>query len=274
MAMGLNVIALGTGVCANGYLRNECRQPPGFLVDIDGFLVLLDCSEGMRYRINAAGYDYGFVGHVAVTHGHPDHAALPQFIQAKSCRRIWADDDPAFGTCVIYMPRPLVEKFPAVWDWHQPESEGKYWPELTPTFVPMDDRSEQTLAPGITLTSYAVPHGFGRHPAMCYRLVTPHGIVAYSGDSGMCDALVEAGADADLYICEASWRVGFVDAHKYGHLTPRDAGEVAKRSRAKRLRLTHYLNLDAEPAVLNDVRESGYHGDTALAKDGDMLLSI
>lgn len=268
----MKVVALGTGVCANGYLPHEQRQPPGFLVDANGFLVLFDCSEGIRYRISAAGYEYGSVGHVAITHGHPDHAALPQFIQAKSCRRIWANDHPSFAACNIYLPRQLVEKFPAVWDWHQPENEGKYWPELTPTFISMDDGSEQMLAQGIKLTSYAVPHGYGRHPAVCYRLETKQGTVAYSGDSGPCEALVKAGEDADLFILEASFRVGYTDAEKYGHLTPRDAGEIAKRSRVRRVRLTHYINLDTEQAVLNELREAGYHGDAALARDGDVYV--
>ncbi|MBI4138555.1 hypothetical protein HY479_00185 [Candidatus Uhrbacteria bacterium] len=266
----MKVVALGTGVCANGYVPKADRQPPGFLVDVGGFLVLFDCSEGIRYRLTAAGYDYGRVGHIAVTHGHPDHAALPQFIQAKSCRRIWANDQPSFATCNIYLPRKLAEGFPAVWDWHQPENNGAYWPELTPTFVSMDDKSEQMLAPDIILHSFAVPHGFGKHPALCYRLETPEGVIAYSGDSGMCDALVEAGMDADLYLCEASFRIGFVDAKKYGHLTPREAGEVGKRSRAKRLRLTHYLDLDTPEAMLHDLRESGYHGDADVARDGDV----
>lgn len=268
----MKVAALGTGVCANGYLPNEQRFPPGFLIDADGTLILFDCSEGIRYRIAAAGYDYGNVGHVAVTHGHPDHAALPQFIQAKSCRRVFANDHPSFAACNIYLPRGLVEKFPAVWDWHQPELNGKYWPELTPTFISMDDGSAQMLSPGIKLKSYVVHHGFGRHPSVCYRLETPQGVVAYSGDSGPCDALVKAGEDADLYILEASFRIGYTDAQNYGHLTPRQAGDIAKRCRAKRVRLTHYINLDSETAVLNEVREAGYFGDVALAKDGDILL--
>lgn len=271
--MGLKVIALGTGVCANGYLPGEERHPPGFLVDVDGLLILLDCSEGIRYRINAAGYDYGDVGHIAVSHGHPDHAALPQFIQAKYCRFLWSEH-PKPAVCNIYMPSQLVDRFPSVWDWHQPESKGKYWPDLTPVFFSMDDRSEAILAPGIKLKSFSVPHGFGLHPSVCFRLETPHGAIAYSGDSGVCDALVEAAAETELFICEASFRIGFVDAEKYGHLTPFAAGELAKRARTKKLRLTHYTHLDHDQAMLSSVREAEYHGDAALAKDGDVLLLI
>lgn len=137
--MGATVYALGTGVCANGYLPNTDRQPPGFFIDVDGVLILFDCSEGIRYRIQDIGYDYGDVQHVAVSHAHPDHAALPQFLQARSCRRIFANDKPEFGLCTVYMPAELVEGFQKVWDWHVPENDGKYWPEFTPKFIPLSE---------------------------------------------------------------------------------------------------------------------------------------
>jgi len=266
----MKVIALGTGVCANGYLPGADRQPPGFLVDADGFLVLLDCSEGIRFRIAAAGYDYGSVGHIALTHRHPDHAALPQFILAKFGRRIYANDDPSFATCNFYMHPRLIKGFGRVWEWHVPENKGKYWPQLTPTFVPMKDRSRVKLAPGVVLKSYEVHHGFGKHPALCFRLETPDGVVAYSGDSGACDGLIEAAKGADLFICESSNRIGTTDADVYGHMTPREAGEVATRSRCKRLRIMHTSGIDALAAILREIRDAGYRGDAALADDGDV----
>lgn len=268
--MPVKIIALGTGVCSNGYGPETDRHPPGFLVDADGVMVLLDCSEGIRYRLHAAGVDYGFVQHVAITHGHPDHAALPQFLQAKSCRRIFGNDHPEFGVCNVYMPPRLVEKFPDVWDWHQPELEKKYWPEFTPNFVAMGEEGSVGIAPGMTLKSFPVTHGFGRHPAVAYRLETPDGVVAYSGDSGLCDGLMRAAKNADLFICEQSFRVGYEDTARYGHLTPRQVGEAASRAGAKKVRLTHYLGLDDEGEVIADIRAGGFDGDVERAKDGDV----
>lgn len=268
--MPLKVIALGTGVCANSYAPKAERQPPAFLVDVDGLLVLLDCSEGVRYRLARHGYDYGYVQHVAVTHAHPDHACLPQFIQSKSCRRMVGDDRPEFGVCTVYLPTKLVTGFQGVWDWHIPENEGKYWPEFTPRFVPMGQGSAVGLAPDVTLKSFPVFHGFGRHPAVAYRLETPYGVVAYSGDSAQCDGLVEAARHADLFICEQSWRIGFKDTARYGHLTPREVGEVCKRAGAGRVRLVHYFGFDSERDVIAEIRRGGFKGDVKHAKDGDV----
>lgn len=270
--MGVKVVALGTGVCANHYMQcNVERHPPGFLVDVDGELILLDCSEGIRYRLQQAGYDYGSVHHVAVTHGHPDHAALPQFLQAKSCRRIFHDDHADFGSCTVYLPTELARGFDAVWRWHVPENDGMYWQEFTPTFVPMHE-SSATIAKGVTLKSFPVYHAFGRHPSLAYRLETPYGVIAYSGDSAKCSGVIEAAKDADLFICEQAFRLGFEDLAKYGHMTPYEVGEVCHTANPKHVRLVHYIGLDKEEDVIEDIRRGGFEGDVKQAKDFDVWM--
>lgn len=269
--MAVKVIALGTGVCSNFYMKCTVeRKPPGFLVDADGTFILLDCSAGIRYRMEELGYDYGYLQHVAITHAHPDHAALAQFIQAKSCRRIFHDDHPEFGVCTIYMPTKLVEGFDAVWRWHLPENEGKYWKEFTPRFVSMGKGSSVGIAPGITLKSYPVYHAFGKHDCVAYRLETPNGVIAYSGDSAKCDGLIEAAKDADIFICEQAFRIGYEDKLHYGHLTPYEVGEVCAAARVKHVRLVHYIGLDSEEDVIAEVRRGGYEGDVKRAMDMDV----
>jgi ribonuclease BN (tRNA processing enzyme) len=268
--MGVRITALGTGVCANGYFPNTVRKPPGFLIDVDGTLILFDCSEGIRYRIQEAGYEYGLVQHVAVSHAHPDHVALPQFLQARSCRRLWGEDQPEFGLCTVYLPKDLVKGFQQVWNWHLPENDGKYWPEFTPKFVPLDEGSSIGITPEVTLKSYPVYHGFGRHPSVALRLETPYGVIAYSGDSSVCDGLIQAAMHADLFICEQSFQIGFKDKDKYGHLTPKDVAHVCLKTHPKAVRLTHYTGLDTPRAVLREIKNAGFQGDVKHAKDGDV----
>ena len=54
-----------------------------------------------------------------------------------------------------------------------------------------------------------------------------------------------------------------------GFTNPRQAGEAAKRAGAKKLVLTHYSGRDADGAMLEDVRRSGFEGEIVIAKDGD-----
>ena len=67
-------------------------------------------------------------------------------------------------------------------------------------------------------------------------------VLAYSGDSGPCDELVELSRDADLFLCEATLERGDLDGPERGHLAPDEATAAAAAAGAKRLLLTHRPN--------------------------------
>ncbi|MDQ0602772.1 ribonuclease BN (tRNA processing enzyme) [Streptomyces canus] len=77
------------------------------------------------------------------------------------------------------------------------------------------------------------------HDVEAYGLRAESGgrALAYSGDTGPCDGLPRLAGGADLFLCEAD-----IDVHRDGeqvHLTPEDAGGVARAARARQLLLTH-----------------------------------
>lgn len=267
--MGLSVTALGTGVCSDTPHTTFARQPPGFLVEVDGSYLLFDCSEGIRFRLHAAGVDIARITHVAISHAHPDHAALPQFIQSKFCRHLFGAADPNTTKLRIYLPKLLARDFPQVWNWHQPENDGKYWNEFAPEIIGMPNGFEEEIMPGVTLKAFPVYHGFGRHPAMGFRLETPHGVVAYTGDSGVCEGVRTLAQSADLLISDCSTRVGQEYTGGYGHMGPKQCGDIAIKAGVKQLWLTHYYDFDAQDAMLAEVRAAGFFGEARLAHDGD-----
>jgi ribonuclease BN (tRNA processing enzyme) len=63
-------------------------------------------------------------------------------------------------------------------------------------------------------------------------------MLAYSGDSGPCDQLVEVARDADLFLCEATLAEPREGALR-GHLAEVEAVDAFKRSGAKRLVIVH-----------------------------------
>jgi ribonuclease BN (tRNA processing enzyme) len=78
------------------------------------------------------------------------------------------------------------------------------------------------------------------HPVTAYGLtIRADGrTLAYSGDTGTCDALVETARDADFFLCEASFVEG-ADNPPDLHLTGAEAGVMATQAGARRLVLTH-----------------------------------
>lgn len=89
-------------------------------------------------------------------------------------------------------------------------------------------------------------------------------VVAYSGDSGPCDALADLALGADVFLCEAD-----ADRHREGeqqvHLTPEDAGAYAKG--ARELLLTH-LGPTLIPEAAVGRAAAVFGGPTAAARTG------
>ncbi len=74
---------------------------------------------------------------------------------------------------------------------------------------------------------------------------------------------------ADLLIADCETRVGQEYTGGYGHMGPRQCGDLALKSGVKRLWLTHYFDYDEPDVMLAEARASGYFGETKVAHDGD-----
>jgi len=62
--------------------------------------------------------------------------------------------------------------------------------------------------------------------------------LVYSGDTGMCESIVQLADGADAFLCEASW-TDAPDRPTHLHLSGAEAGRIAKRAGVGVLLLTH-----------------------------------
>ncbi|WP_205474391.1 MBL fold metallo-hydrolase [Nocardioides sp. SYSU D00038] len=106
------------------------------------------------------------------------------------------------------------------------------------------------------------------HPVEAYglRVECDGAALAYSGDTGPCEALDRLAADADLLLAEASFRDGD-DNPANLHLTGTDCGGVAVRSGARRLVLTHIPPWFDPQGMLAEAT-AVYSGPIELARPG------
>lgn len=106
------------------------------------------------------------------------------------------------------------------------------------------------------------------HPVAAYALrVTAGGrVLTYSGDTGVCDGLVEAARGSDLFLAEASFVEG-ADNPPALHLTGREAGAAAAAAAAGRLVLTHVPPWH-DPEVARAEAAGVYDGPLDLARSG------
>jgi ribonuclease BN (tRNA processing enzyme) len=123
-------------------------------------------------------------------------------------------------------------------------------------------------AAGFSLGPFEVSTAVVAHPVPAYaiRLDVAGRSLAYSGDTGECEALADLAGGVDLLLCEASF-VEAPDNPPDLHLTGTQAGQHATRAAARRLVLTHVPpHIDAKQ-VLREA-EGAYAGELELARPG------
>jgi len=267
----MRVKILGAGVGAFHYLPDwhGNRYPPAFLVEWGkGEKLLFDCSQAVDQRLESVGVDYASIHHVAISHAHPDHCVLIPFIQSVYLKGLWGGEPFRNNQLCIYGPDSLIENIPTLWNVYIPDREGKYfdWPRLE--LIPVSTGEKKYTFGDAFLSARPTYHAFGKCDAVAYRLETPEGIMAYSGDTGDCAGVREIARDADLFICEASARVGdFTSPKSYGHLNPYTVGDIAKNANVKKVVLFHYTGFDNDDEIIDDVKKAGFKGEVTMGKD-------
>lgn len=85
-------------------------------------------------------------------------------------------------------------------------------------------------------------------------------IISYSGDSGICESLIDIARDSDIFICESTYAINLKDiALKKKHLTADQAANIAKKANVKNLILTHistrYTEEEVEELILKEAKK-------------------
>lgn len=114
-----------------------------------------------------------------------------------------------------------------------------------------------------TIEAFPVAHPV---PAYGLRISAGGAVLAYSGDTGVCDALVELAREADVFLCEASFREGDPNPPDL-HLTGREAGEMATAAGAKSLVVTHIPPWHPAEVIMDEAREA-FRGPLQQASSG------
>jgi ribonuclease BN (tRNA processing enzyme) len=106
------------------------------------------------------------------------------------------------------------------------------------------------------------------HPVEAYgfRIECNGRVLAYSGDTARCDALVELAGGADLLLAEAAFRDD-VDNPPHIHMTGSDAACVAQEAHAAMLVLTHIPPWHDKQDALHEAA-GHYDGPVLLAAEG------
>jgi len=226
-----------------------------YLVEADGFRLLIDLGSGAVGSLQRH-LDLAEIDAVVISHLHPDHCIdlLPLYVARTY------DSRRSFDRLPVRVPAGGAEHLARAY------GRGEH-PGLHATF----DFSEWTSG-SHQVGPFTVTVARMAHPVETWGMRVEHGgaVLAYSADTGPCDALVDLARDADLALVEAAFETGRDDhAPPDLHLTAREAGQAATAAGVRRLVLTHLPPWN-DPEVAQRDAQQAFEGPIEIAYAGSM----
>jgi ribonuclease BN (tRNA processing enzyme) len=194
---------------------------------------------------------------LVLSHLHPDHF---MDVCGLYVARRYSPDGPFPGVLPVLGPPGVAARIAQAY--------GADPADVDATFDVREhaDGRPVTLGP-LTLTPYGVQHPV---PAFGVRVEARAGrrteVLAYTGDTDACAALLPLAKGADLLLAEASFQEGRDEARGV-HLTGLRAGQAAAEAGCRRLLLTHVPVWTDSQVVLAEAR-SAFPGTVELARPG------
>ncbi|MDA0239779.1 MAG: MBL fold metallo-hydrolase [Proteobacteria bacterium] len=256
----MRVTMLGTGAA----FVDPDRAQSGILVTLDnGTHYMFDCGAGTTHNMVRANINPADVGVVFLTHLHHDHICdFPLFVITS-----WMWDRP--NASVVLGPKGTKHFVDHLFEGGAYDSDFRArsaYPlrqgnldairpdvrEVSPGLVYEDDN--------VKIFCDFVEH-IPREISECFgiRLEAEGKVIAFSGDTAPCEAMVKLAKDADVLFHECTFPESFIEfrsksgAGTHAHTPPTALGKIAVEANVKRLVATHFGHFESTNQVIHKV---------------------
>lgn len=244
----------------SGSLPGPHGPASGYLVEADGCRLAIELGSGVLAALQAH-HDPFSLDALLFSHLHPDHCA--DFTTLTVTRRYHTHPphDTRERRLPVYGPSETHDRFAHA---YAETTDELLTTDLSDVFEfhTLDEGVVTRIGP-FEITALRVDH-----PTESYgfRIATKAATLAYTGDSGPCEALVELARGADVLLSEATWTHS--DDRPAGkHLSGVQAGRLAAEAGVGRLLLTHVAPWTDRDAVLAEAR-GRFTGPAELVNQG------
>lgn len=223
----------------------------GFLVSSGATDLWLDAGSGTFGRLQQH-RDVGDLDAIVISHGHSDHFVdvLPAFY-ARHYGGLGGPGLPFFS------PEGFTDLLSLL-----VSEDGRNVMAEAYAFTGVHDRQIVEVGP-FRITAYEMTHVGVR--SMGYRIEADGAVLAYTGDTGPCEAVDEIARGADLFLCEATYQND--SELRFFHLSAEQAAGHAESAGCGRLVLTH-VPPTLDPERSREEAAVLFHGPVELAREG------
>ncbi|MGH8934365.1 MAG: MBL fold metallo-hydrolase [Egibacteraceae bacterium] len=247
VSRGPRLVVLGS---AGTHITSD-RACSSYLVEADGYRLLMDCGNGSLLRLQQ-GCAISDVDAVLLTHLHVDH-----FADVYSLYYALRFHPEGNRSVPVYAPAGAHEFIAQLLP---PDPTGK----LSDTCRFRVARAGDTLELGpLRVQLFGAAHPV---ETLAPRVEHSRGVIAYSADSGPSAQIVACARDADLFLCDSSWLERQRPLPPDLHMTGLDAGRTAARAGVGHLLVTHVYPTNDPVAVAGEAA-SVFGGDVSVVTD-------
>lgn len=251
----MKITILGTG----SFYANEKRSGASYLLEVGGKKILIDCGPGTLNRLSQIKVNPKEIDYVFISHFHADHTSdlfafqmnfrLNDFFNTKKLEKV----------PVIYGPEGIkdftkklshVYQLPAFEDW---------------TKIKYKNLEENINIGDLVIKSFKVKHTpFGvKAEAYALKFELEGKVFVFSGDCVKSVGIENASKNADLFICDASYAKGNASP---AHMDTYEIGEIAEKSKVKKVVLTHFYPNTEDVDLVSEVKEK-FSGEVIRGED-------
>jgi ribonuclease BN (tRNA processing enzyme) len=242
---------------------NPGEPTTGYLLEVDGFRLLLDCGSGVVARyLQVFGPSAPPIDAIVISHCHADHVF--DLVPLKYGLE--------YGPLKDWETRPQL--------WLPPGGHARLrtlvsaWDGPADFFSSVYDVRDYAPAAGFEVgpfevASFEVPHYI---ESFALRMQADGASFGYSSDLGPTNGLAEFLRGVDLLLCEATLADPSDEpADARGHLAASEAGELARAAGARSLLLTH-VPVEVDPDASLDKARAAFGGPAALASSSESYV--
>ena len=219
----------------------------GYLVEHNGFKLLVDCGSGVLSQLQHY-CKLEELNAVIISHYHHDHIADVGPLQ-------YSMD---IGRALKKVTQPL----PIYGHGLDQEEFGRLAKPPNTVAYMYSEKETTKIGP------FSISFMRTNHKAICFamRIEVDGEVLVYSADSSYKEEFNEFAKNADVFICETNFYAG-QDGKPFGHMNSHDAASIAKAANVKTLLLTHLPHF-GNTADLVEEAKSIFSGKVLLAEKG------
>lgn len=200
-----------------------------FLIHDSYGCFLIDFGASSLVALNAQNINPSIVDLIILSHLHGDHyGALPNLLLQREYL------DAAKTPLTIAGPPGFPARLQQLADAMFPGAWRDHW-SFPLDLIELEPGRETTVV-GRNIKTVPVTHYAGLEPSTAMRISTSGKVIAYSGDTGWNECLVEISQDSDVFLCDCNDRH---DELFEGHLSYETLTKHRDQIYTKRLILTH-----------------------------------